>query len=80
MSLKPKKENSLFNNNDSFDLSKIGNSASPLDNSNIYNDFDSLINDDIFNIKNIHKYNNCESISNSNNNSYFIKKKKKEII
>ena len=28
-------------------------------------------------LKNIHKYNNCESISNSNNNSYFIKKKRK---
>ena len=50
--------NSIFNNNDSFDSNKIEKSSSlSLYNSNIYNYLDSIINDDIFDDKNIHKYN-----------------------
>ena len=66
--------NSKFNNNDSFDSNKINNIPSlSFDNQSIYSDINSLINDDIFNKKNIHKYNNYES----NNNSYLLNKKRK---
>ena len=55
--------NSIINNNDSFDLNKIEKFSSlSLYNSNRYKDLDSLIIDDIFDDKNIHKYNKDDEL------------------
>ena len=65
--------NPIFNNNDSFDLNIINNKSLSFDDKSNNFDINSLINDDIFNKKNIHKYNNSES----NNNSYLSNNKRK---